>query len=144
MKKVLNAPINKYFDVISTGSVRNRVLHDTGCLRHIHGFLDWVNGMLLEIIKAFTIILITDWEIIYICPVVFMMQVYYLRKTIPAWSDMCKLHRSLDVPCENLLNETLDGLSTIKTFGRVERFKSRYYSLRNQKQLVDMSHCGIW
>lgn len=61
IKRVLSAPINLYFDVVSTGSVRNRVLHDTGCLRHIHGFLDWVNGMILEIFKAFTIILITDW-----------------------------------------------------------------------------------
>jgi len=106
--------------------------------------MDWVNGMVLEIFQIFTIILITDWQIVYIVPFVFAIQVYYLRQTIPAWSNMNKLHRAVDIPTGNTMGETMDGLSTIKTFGRLEEFRVQLRSLRNQKQVLDMSHCGVW
>jgi hypothetical protein len=48
IKKVLAAPINLYYDVTSVGAVSGKV-NDIQRLGHIQWFLDWVNGMVLDI-----------------------------------------------------------------------------------------------
>lgn len=136
VKKVVNAPINLYYDVTPSGIILNKFTKDLNTLDdHIHHHLNHINSMIFDIIQIFAIVSLTNWRILLILPFVLAAQFYFLRRTIPAWKDMCKLHSTVRSPMLNQVNETTTGNSTIKAFGRIDKFNSEFLKKCNQLSL---------
>jgi ATP-binding cassette subfamily C (CFTR/MRP) protein 1 len=120
VKRVINAPINLFYDVTPTGRVLNKFTKDLGTLDDgIHHHLNWIYSMFIDVFQVFTIIFFTNWTILLLLPLIFIAQLYFLKRTIPAWKEMCRLSSTVRSPMINLMDETTAGASTIKAFGRI-------------------------
>ena len=130
--RVLDAPINLYFDMTPTGRILNKFSKDLGVLDlnliFISGtFYNSVYSLLAIIIMS---IIIVPWIALFF-PVIFIIVIKLYRHSIDATKEVKRIESVTKSPLLAYLQETLSGTSTIRAFKKKEHFVENFHKLLN-------------
>lgn len=121
--KVLNAPINLYFDVTPIGKILNRFSKD---LAIIDEQIFWDFGTFLaQLYQAFAALLVAALVVPYIIIVIviFIGTGYWLfRYSMKGYKDCYRLSQVSMSPILSFFQETFSGGTVIRAFGKDEEF----------------------
>jgi len=130
--RVLDAPINLYFDQTPTGRILNKFSKDLGVLDlnliFISGtFYNSVYSLLAIIIIS---IIIVPWIALFF-PIIFIIVMKLYKHSIDATKEVKRIESVTKSPLLAYLQETLSGTSTIRAFKKKEHFVENFYKLLN-------------
>ncbi|CAK4351172.1 unnamed protein product [Aphanomyces euteiches] len=138
-KKVIQAPVNTFFDVTPVGRVLNRFSSD---LDQVDSILPFFGVLLLQYgfqIAAVVVVCATTSPFILIVyvPLVWLfqkIQVFYNRTS----AELKRLESISRTPVINIISETINGITTIRAFGMTRTFatKSREVLDHNQSYFM--------
>ena len=130
--RVLNAPINLYFDTTPIGRILNRFSKDLSILDVMLVYLFgsfYVNVyQLLAIVVMSTIIV--PWIAIFF-PIIFCVVIKLYRHSIDATKEVSRIESVTKSPLLSFLAETLSGSSTIRAYQKKDEFIETNYKFLN-------------
>lgn len=133
LEKLLNAPINNFFDVQPIGSVLQKFQGDTVHFDGVAGNSFALCCISFHIIKIFILIVLAgSKEIVLILP---LMALYAYRKQteqLPIQRCFFRFDRERSLPLHSHYSEMLQGATTIRAFGAVEYEQEIQLDLINQ------------
>jgi ABC-type multidrug transport system fused ATPase/permease subunit len=119
IRKVLNAPINLYFDVTPIGRILNKFSKD---LSVIETNLSYIIGSLLGLFYQSIAILVVAslavYWILLILPVLIYLTVKLYQQSISSYRETNRIESITKSPLISYLAETHSGASTIRAFGK--------------------------
>lgn len=74
--------------------------------------------MLYQAISVFIVISLTNWYIMASLPFMFAFAIWLFSYTIPAYRECQRIESVSKSPMINLINESCNGCSTIRAFGK--------------------------
>ncbi|CAK4229910.1 unnamed protein product [Aphanomyces euteiches] len=138
-KKVIQAPVNTFFDVTPVGRVLNRFSSD---LDQVDSILPFFGVLLLQYgfqIAAVVVVCaaVSPYILIVYVPLVWLfqkIQVFYNRTS----AELKRLESISRTPVINIISETINGITTIRAFGMTRTFatKSREVLDHNQSYFM--------
>ncbi|CAK5109607.1 unnamed protein product [Aphanomyces euteiches] len=138
-KKVIQAPVNTFFDVTPVGRVLNRFSSD---LDQVDSILPFFGVLLLQYgfqIAAVVVVCaaVSPFILIVYVPLVWLfqkIQVFYNRTS----AELKRLESISRTPVINIISETINGITTIRAFGMTRTFatKSREVLDHNQSYFM--------
>lgn len=136
--RVMNAPINLYFDVTPIGRILNRFSKDLSVMEQqimwpFGGFLIMLYQTLGVIIVA---AIVVKW-IIALLPILVYIVVKLYLKTISAIRETSRVESNTKSPLLSFMGETFNGSSTIRAFNRTEDFIRENQRLLNNNILAN-------
>jgi len=119
IRKVMNAPINLYFDVTPVGRILNRFTKD---LSLAETQIQWsIGGMLICSYQAASIVLVAlivvKWVIL-LLPVLIYLLVRLYKRSISSMRETTRVESNTKGPLLSYMGETFNGASTIRAFQR--------------------------
>ncbi|KAF0730173.1 hypothetical protein Ae201684P_013302 [Aphanomyces euteiches] len=146
-KKVIQAPVNTFFDVTPVGRVLNRFSSD---LDQVDSILPFFGVLLLQYgfqIAAVVVVCATTspYILIVYVPLVWLfqkIQVFYNRTS----AELKRLESISRTPVINIISETINGITTIRAFGMTRTFatKSREVLDHNQSYFMIYRASSRW
>lgn len=131
--KVMNAPINLYFDVTPVGRILNRFTKD---LSVPETQIQWsLGGLLICSYQAASIVLVAvivvKWVVV-LLPVLIYLVVKLYQHSIPSIRETTRVESNTKGPLLSYLGETFNGASTIRAFNKQSDFlTNKDYLLNN-------------
>ncbi|CAI2362993.1 unnamed protein product [Moneuplotes crassus] len=132
IKRVLNAPINLYFDTTPSGLILNRFSNDMSAIDK--QLPDNVSSLLsLITCAAFTIYIaaMNTIYVLFLVPAILLACYLLVKYYMHTYREVSRLESITSSPRITNLSETLTGVSTIKAFQREAAFMNLNYSLLN-------------
>jgi len=144
IQKVLNAPINLYFDVTPIGRILNKFSKD---LSMIELQLGWqIGSTFVCFFMALTIIImsviVVQW-ILLILPVLLFISAKIYRHSINAYRETTRIESLTKSPLLSFLSESCMGAPTIRAFGKQSDFIKENYRLLNNNILAITWQTGV-
>ena len=121
VERVLNAPINLYFDRTPVGRILNRFSKDLQAADSQMWFL--IGNMHLSfytVLSVLVIAVVAVYWIVFIFPVFLVIAIWLFRQAIAAIKETVRIESTTKSPILSLFGETIQGAPTIRTFGRTE------------------------
>lgn len=144
LERVLNAPINLYFDTTPVGRILNKFSRD---LSIIEMFFVYIIGTfyvylynLLSIVVLSCIVI--PW-VIFFFPVVGFVCWKLFRHTVAATKEVNRIASVTKSPILSYLSESISGSSTIRAFEKREDFKENQMKLLNKNILANQYVNGV-
>ena len=123
ISKVMNAPVNTFFDVTPTGTIMNRFSKDLQVMDNNIAFIfGGINVMLYQLIAILIVIASANWYILAVFPPVIFIGYILFSYTITSYREYTRIESITKSPLLNLLSESLNGSSTIRAFGKEKDF----------------------
>mmetsp|Transcript_84054 Transcript_84054/g.116116 ORF Transcript_84054/g.116116 Transcript_84054/m.116116 type:complete len:388 (+) Transcript_84054:482-1645(+) len=139
ISRVLNAPINLYFDTTPTGRILNKFSKD---LSAIETMLVYLTGTfyvsLYSTISILVISIFVVWWIIFFVPIIVYLVYRVFKRSIAGVKDVTRVESVSKSPLLSFLGETISGASTIRSYDKVDGFISRNMELLNNNILASM------
>ena len=134
LRSVLRAPINTYFDVTPIGRILNRFSKDLDSMDALlpDFFLQTLQNGFAVLSILLVCLISSPYFVILFCPLgigFFFIQLFY-RKSSREMKRLDSVSRS---PIFSLFGETLQGLSTIRAFGREHIFTQKFFLVVDQQ-----------
>lgn len=117
--KVLNAPINLYFDITPIGRILNRFSKDLTVIETMFNYQ--IGGMYVAIYMTISIIVLSIYVVPWIAflyPVIFFIIFILFKLTIAANKEVNRVESLTKSPLLSFLSESISGNSTIRAFKR--------------------------
>ena len=143
--KVMNAPINLFFDVTPIGKILNRFSRDLSMLDEeinysIGSFLSYLYGAVMALaVAAYAVNYILIIEGIYLCFII-----YLFKKVLPAYKDCFRINLIQFSPIISFFQETIVGNTVIRAFGKEETSSERVLIMLNNNCLSNTITSGVW
>ena len=122
IEAILNAPINLYYDVTPIGTIMNRFSSDIDMLSHIFIHLSYFNLTLFSMVTVIIIIAANNYYTLIVLPVMFAICYYLWSYQIVAYKDTKRIESITKSPILNTFNESRNGSSVIRAFGKEQEF----------------------
>jgi len=117
--KVLNAPINLYFDVTPIGTIMNRFSKDISMIdNNIAVIFGGLIVMFYQTIAVLIVMALANWYILGIFPFIAAISFWITTFTVPSYRENTRIETITRSPLLNLMGETYNGCSTIRAFGK--------------------------
>jgi ABC-type multidrug transport system fused ATPase/permease subunit len=108
IKKVINAPINTFFDVTPTGTIMNRFSKDLQVMdNEVSVVFGGINVMLYQVLAILIVICTTNWYILAALPPIMIVSYILFSYTVTAYREGTRIESVTRSPILNLLSETL-------------------------------------
>lgn len=125
ISKVLDAPVNLYFDVTPIGAILNRFSKDLNQLETQQGFLiSSISQSVILLIQILAVAVYSSYWILLIVPVFAFMCLRLVNQTIRALQETSRLFSTTKSPLLSHMSETQSGSSTIRAFERQKSFET--------------------
>lgn len=145
ISKVMNAPINTFFDVTPTGTIMNRFSKDLQVMDNNIAFIfGGINVMIYQVLAILIVICTTNWYIIGTFPPIIFVSYILFSYTVTAYREGTRIESVTKSPLLNLLSESLNGSSTIRAFGKQNDFISHNNEFLNKNILAKQILMGCW
>lgn len=145
ISKVLNAPINLFFDVTPTGTILNRFSKDLTVLdEQIFYKFHELNLVLGLLMTTILLVILANWLILLFLPFILFVCYSLFQKFVPAYRQCTRIESITKSPILNQLNESLSGNSTIRAFGKQSHFINNNNSLLNNNILSNQITIASW
>lgn len=137
IERVLNAPVNLYFDTTPIGRILNKFSKDLSAVESGFGWLFgavyyFIFSLLYTIIIA---VIAVPWVAL-VLPVIFLISWNILTNVKRAFKETTRLTSTTKSPLISYLSETITGSSTIRAFGKVDQFIEGNKNFLNQNILA--------
>jgi ABC-type multidrug transport system fused ATPase/permease subunit len=144
IKKVLNAPINLYFDVTPIGRILNKFSKD---LSMIELQLGWqIGSVFVCFFFALTIIImsaIVVYWILLILPILLFISAKIYTYSINSYRETTRIESLTKSPLLSFLSESCNGAPTIRAFGKQKAFIKENNKLLNNNILAITWQTGV-
>ena len=128
INRVLNAPVNLYFDTTPTGQILNRFSND---LQVFDNMLIYMIGSTLT--SAYTLlsimiiaVIIVPW-VGFVFPVMAYLAWINYTSAIAGTKELSRIESVAKSPLVSMIGETISGSSTIRAFGKKEQFVEAFH-----------------
>lgn len=135
--KVINAPVNTFYDVTPLGRLLNRFSKDLSVIESTlvfeigTGYVNFYNLFSVFGIAVFVV----PW-ILLIFPCVLVITVYLYRSSIAATKETSRIESVTRSPLLSFLSESINGQATIRAFDKSQDFIDQNYKLLNRNILA--------
>ncbi|KAI9188154.1 Transporter of the ATP-binding cassette (ABC) [Blastocladiella emersonii ATCC 22665] len=120
---VLRAPITTFFDKVPAGRVVNRFSKDIQEIdREVCGTISWFLIVAFDLVTAIALIAYVAPAFLLFLPPVAWMYWEVARRYLQSSRELKRLEATTKSPIYSAFSETLNGVPTIRAFGRVPRF----------------------
>ena len=133
MKRLLNAPINKFFQRVPVGRILNRFSEDMNtCDLSIPFAIGsvLVTGYLI-IGNSILLVYLSHYLMTPIMVILLIFQGYITKSYLESNREFVRLERVSKSPVISFFTETLQGLSQIRAFKQQKRFLNKHYKINN-------------
>lgn len=125
-KRLLNAPINLFFDNTPTGKIINRFSDDLGCtVSRLPSCIMWNIRNFIIIGVTMSYVAYNAPHVLYFIPVLAVVYVYIFKNYINIRQQFNKIEKVSRSPIMTHFNESLSGVSTIRTFQKIDVFEEK-------------------
>jgi len=142
--KVANAPINTYFDVTPVGRILNKFSSD---LQTSDNEISWNFGFLLTMIALFVLTICVSISAVpwlaFLIPVIAGVAYFVSLRNIGVFKEMNRIVSVSKSPLLSLIQETINGASTIRAFSRQATYIERNRQLLNNNILSNLHKFGV-
>lgn len=137
INRVMEAPINTYFDVTPVGRIMNKFSKDLNSIEASQGgMMSMILQNVYRLIQVFAVAVFAVNWIGPIIPVVFLISFYLVNKAVPSIRETVRISSMTKSPLLSYLGETISGCSTIRAFDRVDEFIDGNNKLLNENILA--------
>ena len=143
IKKLINAPINLFHDIIPRGNILNRLSKE---LSNSNILSLAVSGTLRVIFQLLGSILVCALFNIWSLPIIILLVVLELAITSYCYNAMQDIHKLVSnyrAPIIGVFDETLSGLPIIRAFNYENYFTNKFYKKMNDYLKVSIYQKGI-
>ena len=132
LKKVMNAPVNLYFDITPIEKVIGYFNGDIDrCDRHFWGCIEWMSHMVCDI---FTKFLIVCWVspplgLILVCNLLIV--IYYNKYTRDTTDEIARVMRKQHTRMNSHMNQSTEGVMVLRAFNTVQKSSEKTINLIN-------------
>ena len=144
IEKILQAPVNLYFDITPIGKSLNKFSKD---LIHLQGGFHYtIDGSLAcsySVIQVGLISVYAVWQIGLVFPFIIVASVLLMKKTLKSIKETGRLRATSSSPLISFLTESLNGVSTIRAFNLTEKFEEENYKLLNKNILATQMQVSV-
>jgi ATP-binding cassette subfamily C (CFTR/MRP) protein 1 len=145
ISKVMNAPVNTFFDVTPTGTIMNRFSKDLTVMDlNIAFIFGGINVMVYQVAAILIVICTTNWYILAVFPPIIFMGYILFSYTITSYRECTRIESITKSPLLNLLSESLNGSSTIRAFGKQDDFIEQNTEFLNKNVLSNQILMATW
>lgn len=128
ISRVLNAPINLYFDTTPSGRILNKFSKDLSAIESMLVYLiGTFYAALYSTISILVVSVIVVWWIIFFVPVISYLIYRIFKRSISGVKDVTRVESVTKSPLLSFLGETISGASTIRSYDKVDGFIKRNY-----------------
>jgi ABC-type multidrug transport system fused ATPase/permease subunit len=142
--RVCYAPVNMYFDVTPTGVILNRFSNDIQTVEMVLPFT--IRSQMINYISIISGLAIATYNVPWVlgCIPFMIAACYFLLKSYSkSLKETSRIQSISSSPILTHLSETLNGISTIRTFNKVGEFEQRQYFLQNQNVACMLLRRGV-
>ena len=144
IERVLEAPVNLYFDVTPVGRIMNKFSKDLNAIEASQGgMMSLVLQNFYRLIQVFAVAIFAVSWIGAILPVVLMVAFFLVKQAIPSIRETVRISSMTKSPLLSYLGETISGASTIRAFDRSADFVSGNNVLLNNNILAIQMQTGV-
>jgi len=145
INKVMNAPINLFFDVTPIGKLLNRFSRDMSMLDDdinysIGSFMVYFYGAIMSLAVA-----------VYAVPMIILIEAVYLwciihlfRRVLPAYKECFRINMIQFSPIISFFQETISGNTVIRAFGKEETSCDRALHMLDNNCLSNTITSAVW
>ena len=139
MKRLINAPINLYFDKTTTGKILGRFEEDMSVVtRHLPGLFKWNIHELFKILMTVCIIAYYSPACLLIVPVLLFSTFMFMNDFISLKKKIELLYCTIGTPAHTHTNESIEGKTTIRTFNKSKMFEDRFCELKDRDYSIQI------
>ncbi|CAI2364032.1 unnamed protein product [Moneuplotes crassus] len=144
LSRMLNAPINLFFDKTPCGIINKRLSSDLNyASRELPDTIKQILRCLIFIGITFTFIATNAPICIVVFPFSIAIYITLMKEFINCSVQVGKLKIATASPASSHLGESIDGVSTIRAFNRVKEFESERFTLIDQQYSVGILSTGL-
>lgn len=144
INRVIEAPVNLYFDVTPAGRIMNKFSKDLDSIESTQGgMLSMIMGNFFRLIQVFAVAIFAVYWIGAILPIIFMLAFCLVIKVVPAIRETVRLSSTTKSPLLSYLGETISGSTTIRAFDLTDEFIKGNNNLLNQNILAIQMQTGV-
>ena len=143
--RVFKAPINKFFDATPTGTLLNRFSKDLQTLdQSLVYVIGGVHVMFYQLLAVLIVILWTNWYIVAAFPFILMACFFLFKFAVSAYRETNRIESITKSPLLNYINETFNGVSTVRAFNKSEQFEQRSFDIIDKNILANQLLVSCW
>jgi ATP-binding cassette, subfamily C (CFTR/MRP), member 1 len=134
LDKVCHAPINLYYDVTPSGVILNRFSKDINSLDT--RLPNQIQSQISNYLVVISAIAVTAFNIVWvlaIVPFILIILIYLLKQYSKTLKEASRMESVTSSPVLTHLNETINGVSTIRAFDKVQEFEQKGYELLDRR-----------
>lgn len=138
IQKVVNAPINTFFDVTPTGTIMNRFSQDISILDTSISFtIGGIHVMFYQMMGVLFVIVAADPLVLVIFPLIFFLCWYLFKYAVKAYRESNRIEAITKSPLLNFINESFSGAATIRAFKKESQFIEKTYEILDKNILAN-------
>jgi ATP-binding cassette subfamily C (CFTR/MRP) protein 1 len=135
--KVLNAPVNLYFDVTPVGRILNKFSKDlNGLETQFAWMLSATMTNFYQLIQVFIVAIFAVKWIGVALPFLLVISYLLVSRATNALKETVRLFSTTNSPILSYLGETINGTSTIRAYERQQDFINGFHKLLNDNILA--------
>ena len=139
MKKLINAPINLYFDKTTTGKVLGRFQGDLSTVtRHLPGLFTWNIHDIFRILMTICLITYYSPVCLLVVPIVILSILLIMKDFVSFKKKMEQLYDTIGTPSHTHINESIEGTTTIRTFNKAKMFQDKFCELKDRDHSLEI------
>lgn len=144
ISRVLEAPINLYFDVTPVGRIMNKFSKDLNAIESSQGgMMSMLMRNFYQLVQVFVVAVFAVRWIGLILPLVLFVAFLLVKKAIPSIRETVRISSMTKSPLLSYLGETINGSSTIRAFDRSAEFIHGNNVLLNNNILSMQMQTGV-
>ena len=144
INRVMEAPVNLYFDVTPVGRIMNKFSKDLNAIESTQGFMmSMIFQNFFRLIQVFTVAILAVYWIGAILPLVLFVAFYLVNKVVPSIRETVRINSTTKSPLLSYLGESISGATTIRAFELCDEFMQGNNALLNQNILATQMQTGV-
>ena len=123
ISRVLEAPVNLYFDVTPVGRIMNKFSKDLNAIESSQGgMLSMIMANFFRLIQVFAVAIYAVYWIGAALPIILMFAFCLVSKVVPSIRETVRISSTTKSPLLSYLGETIAGSTTIRAFNLSDEF----------------------
>ena len=142
LRKLLQAPLNKFHDVIPLGQILSRLGKDLDNSKRLNMVSNNTLSILFQLIGCIIICAIFNKYSVPLVCALLIFEYYFTCCFMGGVRDLSRLEANTRSPILSVFNETLNGISTIRAFQYENNFINKFYSKLDDHLKIKLFQSG--
>ena len=144
LEKVMGASITLFFEKTPSGKIINRFGEDLSTANYISNAIIWYISNVWEIVMILAYVAYYVPTSLFIVPLTIGLFLLVTKDFIKVSKEIRRISRTVYSPIYTHMSESIDGISTIRTYKKTSQFEDRYWELQDKTYVVDVINSGIY